>query len=236
MHAPIDPTDAKPGSAVPARTTACTTAGAQSNKNDAGKAVRRRTNKKPKGGAGDSAEGGGETTRKPSTARKPRRKAVARGGEIKPLVIAPEWQSLWDGPSSLFPGPAPGASLALEEPVDVKPVAGPSHTPSILPAILQCDRIENARKNVPAPLHPPRQFAYDAGSLMAYQGCQWDADGFADMELSALPWLASTHGGNGEHVMPTVSLLCALSDVGTQTRKVPPSKVTLPRLSRRRAS
>lgn len=41
-------------------------------------------------------------------------------------------------------------------------------------------------------MHPPRQLAYDPGSLIAYQGCQWDEDGFSGMELSALPWLAST--------------------------------------------
>lgn len=46
----------------------------------------------------------------------------------------------------------------------------------------------------PVLMHPPRQFAYDPASLIAYQGCQWDTEGFVGMELSALPWLASMRG------------------------------------------
>ncbi|KAI0086024.1 hypothetical protein BDY19DRAFT_908556 [Irpex rosettiformis] len=39
-------------------------------------------------------------------------------------------------------------------------------------------------------LHPPRPNIYDLDSLIAFQGISWDTDGFAAMELSALPWLA----------------------------------------------
>ncbi|GJE90626.1 hypothetical protein PsYK624_067700 [Phanerochaete sordida] len=113
---------------------------------------------------------------KPKRVRKPRKKAA-------PPLFAPdaEWQALFSGQPSLFPGPIPS-------------LLGDAHTTSAPGSRGR----KASRASTPGPMlmHPPRPFAYDPASLIAYQGCAWDADGFGAMELSALPWLAST-GGDG---------------------------------------
>ncbi|EKM50982.1 uncharacterized protein PHACADRAFT_32029 [Phanerochaete carnosa HHB-10118-sp] len=118
---------------------------------------------------------------KPKRPRKPRKKAQPPASPHAPALCVPdaEWQALWAGPSSLFPGPVPSL-LGDERPADASRGRDAS----------------GASTSGPVLMHPPRQYAYDPGSLIAYQGCQWDANGFAGMELSALPWLASTRGNN----------------------------------------
>ena len=141
--------------------------------------------------------------RKPRAARAPRKatkKSSAKTGKNEPFSFPTEWHSLLGGPYSLSPGPASWMPLSAEGPEDAKPFSGPNNAESILPETLRQHRDNALERDAHALMHPPRQFAYDAGSLMAYQGCQWDAASFADMELSALPWLASTRDDNSKRV------------------------------------
>ena len=156
------------------------------------------------------ADGGGTVKAKARKPRAPRKtKAKAQLGvkaDTKPDAFTEEWQMLWDGPSSLFPGPAPWLSIPDEG------REGQFGMSSILPANLAHQGVNiNVERNSPAPMHPPRPFAYDVGSLIAYQGCEWDPDGFVDMELSALPWLASTHHGTGERASMSASRCTSLT-------------------------
>lgn len=75
---------------------------------------RKGTNGKTKRSADVAPVDGGSTDMivglkpKPKRPRKPRKKAQPPAGSHAPALCAPdvEWQALWTGPPSLFPGPA----------------------------------------------------------------------------------------------------------------------------------
>lgn len=56
-------------------------------------------------------------------------------------------------------------------------------------------------------VHPPRTFAYDASHLAALRDMRWDPEGFENMELSALPWMAWEGEGRCNFVPPCGALL-----------------------------
>ncbi|KIP04654.1 hypothetical protein PHLGIDRAFT_120536 [Phlebiopsis gigantea 11061_1 CR5-6] len=190
------------------------------NKTQAARKITSDIDSVPPGGPsnkGEEQEPKKKTARAP---RKPRKKAQPKDGGKPQTATGPssapvldsEWQALWSGPSSLFPCPAPwtpseawtaqgGRAAPADGHARVWPTDGPESP---------CDGDTKKEHAGPVLMHPPRHLAYDAGSLMAYQGCRWDADGFNAMELSALPWLASTcapmvvdgsNGAGAEHII-----------------------------------
>lgn len=156
----------------------------------------------PPGGSSNKVEEQETKKKRTRAPRKPRKKAqpkeTGKPGAAAATSSAPvfdsELEALWSGPSSLFPCPAPWTPSAawtaqggLAAPTDGHASMWP--TDGSEPP---CDGDMKNEHAGPVLMHPPRQFSYDLGSLMAYQGCRWDAEGFSGMELSALPWLAST--------------------------------------------